>query len=26
VEHLDTEPGAQTVVEMLVVIDRTFPA
>lgn len=26
VEHLDTEPGARTVVEMLVVIDQTFPA
>jgi putative toxin-antitoxin system antitoxin component (TIGR02293 family) len=26
VEHLDTEPGARTVAEMLVVIDQTMPA
>lgn len=26
VEHLDTEPGARTVREMLVVIDQTIPA
>jgi putative toxin-antitoxin system antitoxin component (TIGR02293 family) len=26
VEHLDTAPGARTVVELLVVIDQTFPA
>lgn len=26
VEHLDTEPGARTVAEMLVVIDQTIPA
>lgn len=26
VEHLDTEPGARAVAEMLVVIDQTFPA
>ena len=26
VEHLDTEPGAQAVEEMLVVIDQTIPA
>jgi len=26
VEHLDTEPGAQAVTEMLVVIDQTMPA
>lgn len=26
VEHLDTEPGARTVSEMLIVIDQTFPA
>lgn len=25
-EHLDTEPGARTVAEMLIVIDRTIPA
>lgn len=26
VEHLDTEPGMQTVTEMLIVIDQTIPA
>lgn len=26
VEHLDTEPGTQAVLEMLVVIDQTIPA